>query len=345
MSASPSSSNSDKTFTIDPYDNLSITTYKIRITTGVKDNVGHTLSSQYEQTNGFVTCSDNVAFAIGGRNGLIFTSPNGTTCWVSRISGTTEHLDGGVWYLNNLFIALGNNGTILTSSDGVTWISRTSGTANRLWAATYGSSKFVVVGDSGTVLTSPNGTTWTSRSSGASFQLMDVIFVSTFVTVGGYVGNLIYTSPDGVNWTSRSVQNGQLKAIAYGNGFFVAGGGGTGDTLWISSDGGSNWSSKSIDTDGSTVQALTFVNGFFLGVVAEKKVITSFDNGTTWSTSSANTLNQSFMDVVYGNGIFLGIGHSGLGTSSDNGTTWNSLSSEKSIDGITIEGLKGAYKE
>jgi len=54
MSSSPSSSNSDKTFTVDPSDNLSYnSTYKIRLTTGVKDTVGNTLSSQYQQGNGF----------------------------------------------------------------------------------------------------------------------------------------------------------------------------------------------------------------------------------------------------------------------------------------------------
>jgi len=56
MSSSPSSSNSDKTFTVDPAGNLSnSTTYKIRVTTGVKDSSGNTLSSQYETSSGFTT--------------------------------------------------------------------------------------------------------------------------------------------------------------------------------------------------------------------------------------------------------------------------------------------------
>jgi len=54
MFSSPSSSNSDKTFTVDPSDNLSYsTTYKIRVTTGVKDKVGYSLGSQYETSSGF----------------------------------------------------------------------------------------------------------------------------------------------------------------------------------------------------------------------------------------------------------------------------------------------------
>jgi len=56
MSSSPSSSNSYRTFTVDPSNNLSHSTnYKIRVTTGVKDTAGNSLSSQYEISNGFTT--------------------------------------------------------------------------------------------------------------------------------------------------------------------------------------------------------------------------------------------------------------------------------------------------
>ena len=58
MSSSPSSSNSYRTFTVDPSNNLSHSTnYKIRVTTGVKDTAGNSLSSQYEISNGFTTAS------------------------------------------------------------------------------------------------------------------------------------------------------------------------------------------------------------------------------------------------------------------------------------------------
>ena len=58
MASSPSSSNSDKTFTVDPSDNLSYSTnYKIRVTTGVKDAAGNAMSSQYETGSAFTTSS------------------------------------------------------------------------------------------------------------------------------------------------------------------------------------------------------------------------------------------------------------------------------------------------
>ena len=58
MSSSPISSNSYMTFTVDPSNNLSEgTNYKIRVTTGVKDTAGNSLSNQYEISDGFTTAS------------------------------------------------------------------------------------------------------------------------------------------------------------------------------------------------------------------------------------------------------------------------------------------------
>ncbi len=60
MSSEPVSSNSNKTFTLDPYDNLTrLTTYLTRVTTGVKDTAGNAMSSQYETSSGVTT--DNIS--------------------------------------------------------------------------------------------------------------------------------------------------------------------------------------------------------------------------------------------------------------------------------------------
>jgi photosystem II stability/assembly factor-like uncharacterized protein len=54
-----------------------------------------------------------------------------------------------------MFVAVGSNGTILTSTDGTTWIQQTLGTTNGLSDVTYGNGMFVAVGSNGTILTSP----------------------------------------------------------------------------------------------------------------------------------------------------------------------------------------------
>ena len=116
MSSSPSVSNLYKTFTVSPSSSLSYsTTYKIRVTTGVKDSSGNSLSSQYETSSGFKSSG---MYVVVGQSGTILTSTDGTT-WSSQTSGTTQNLNG-VSYGNNFIVTEGYNGTILTSSDGTT---------------------------------------------------------------------------------------------------------------------------------------------------------------------------------------------------------------------------------
>ena len=45
-----------------------------------------------------------------------------------------------------LFVAVGYEGVILTSPDGTTWTSSTSGSSENLWNSYYGNSTFVTVG-------------------------------------------------------------------------------------------------------------------------------------------------------------------------------------------------------
>ena len=74
------------------------------------------------------------------------------------------------------FVAVGNSGTLLTSSDGITWTSRTSGTTKSLNGITYANNSFMTVGESGTILTSSDGTTWTSRTSGTTNNVWGVTY-------------------------------------------------------------------------------------------------------------------------------------------------------------------------
>jgi hypothetical protein len=80
MSSEPVSSNSNKTFTLDPYDNLTrLTTYLTRVTTGVKDTAGNAMGSQYEETSsGFTTDNSSITFSNSGPTSG-GTYSNGTT--------------------------------------------------------------------------------------------------------------------------------------------------------------------------------------------------------------------------------------------------------------------------
>jgi len=67
MSSAPASSNSNKTFTLDPYGYLTVsTTYLTRVTTGVKDTAGNAMSSQYETSSGFTTDNSSITVSNSG---------------------------------------------------------------------------------------------------------------------------------------------------------------------------------------------------------------------------------------------------------------------------------------
>ena len=89
----------------------------------------------------------------------------------------------GVTYENNIFMTVGANGQILTSPDGTTWTSRTSGTSTDLSGITfandhppYSNSSFVVVGLGGTILTSLAQSYVVERTSGTTKNLQGVAY-------------------------------------------------------------------------------------------------------------------------------------------------------------------------
>jgi hypothetical protein len=123
-------------------------------------------------------------------------------------------------------------GFIATSPDAAHW-SILPYTSNYLSGITYGAGQFVAVGREGSILTSSDGTTWTAQSApqldtGETPYLISVVYAGNqFVATGNYVGinpstGFILTSPDGKTWTMQPT-----GANLYGITFGVIGGVGT----------------------------------------------------------------------------------------------------------------------
>jgi hypothetical protein len=324
MSSSPTESNDNKTFTVTPSSSLSYTTtYKIRVTTGVKDLAPNTLSSQYETGTGF-TSEAIPSYVSVGQSGTILTSGDGTT-WSSRTSSTPNILNE-VTYGNSTFVLVGTTGTIITSSDGISWTSRTSGTSRSLEGITYGNSTFVVVG-SETILTSSDATTWTSRTSGTS--LSGVTYGnSTFLAVGG-TGTILTSSDNGTSWTSRtSGTSKELRGIIYANSTFVT----VGDNGTILTSGdGTSWTARtsgiaSNDPDESNeLYGVTYGNNTFVTVGDSGYILTS-SNGTSWTSRTSGT-SKELRGIIYANSTFVTVGDNGTILTSSDGITWTSRTS------------------
>jgi HYDIN/CFA65/VesB-like, Ig-like domain len=105
----------------------------------------------------------NKLWTVVGDYGIswFYDSTTGSN-WVSSLPTSQQTLHA-VTYGNGSFVAVGDGGTIVTSSDGITWTPRTSGSTNDLLAVAYGNSAFVAVGTKGTILVSGAGVAGSSN--------------------------------------------------------------------------------------------------------------------------------------------------------------------------------------
>lgn len=192
------------------------------ITSGDTSNWTQQNSNTSNNLNGFGCGLSNCV--IVGNSGTILYSTTLTNLgsWTVASSPTGNQLNGVSYllpitggYYGGLYVAVGASGTIITSSDGITWTSRTSGTANNLNSVVCGyNSSFgcVAVGSNGTILTSPDGITWTSRTSGTTNKLNDIALYNGSYTVAGDSGTLL-TSTNSTTWTTQTTGIGATTAI------------------------------------------------------------------------------------------------------------------------------------
>lgn len=105
--------------------------------------------------------------------------------WSVASSGIDQNLRG-VTYGKGLFVAVGDKGTILTSSDGKAWSKQNTDFGQDLWGVTYSRAfdGFIAVGAWGTVLYSSDGKTWLRKKVNGADWLYGVVGDSRLVAVG-----------------------------------------------------------------------------------------------------------------------------------------------------------------
>ena len=258
---------------------------------------------------------------------------------------------GGVWggglfgvtYGNGQFVAVGYGGTVLTSTNAVTWTSRFPESDGNIYDVAYGNGKFVAVGggdfltpyvappygwDSTTVLASADGTTWTETAYIRGFRLWRLVFANElFVGFGSTDsdGPVIVTSPDGVTWTERwrgkeIASWDSAVTVAVGNGTIVVNAPTRDECApqsFLVSTNSLSWVEAQTGLSNGCIQSLhlSYGLGKFVGVVlaqtssgvADNKVLISGD-GFTREIISENwdRFDESrYVDALgFGNGSF-----------------------------------------
>ncbi len=156
---------------------------------------------------------------VCGNNTFVAVGANGLVktsgdglIWTNGVSGTDRPLFGVAWD-GSRFLAVGGNGVILASPDGMMWKDVPSGTRYSLRHIVGGQGRTIIVGEKGTVLFSADGTGWKAAESGTAAGLNSAAFNGkVFAAVGD--DSTILTSSDGINWApSKAVIQNNTRPL------------------------------------------------------------------------------------------------------------------------------------
>lgn len=249
---------------------------------------------------------------------------------------TASHLRD-VAYGNNRFVAVGERGTVLLSSDAFTWQEHIEPT-NNFDRIAFGRGLFAATGSAG-ISTSSDGINW---------RRAEVPGVNNLVYAGGLfigVGNgFIVSSPDGVTWVITATEappisysDTYLNGITHGNGLFVA----TGSQfpsdpeshapplpVVLTSTNGSNWTSRKAGPLAYPGRVV-FGNNTFVTLGATGRIWYSSD-AENWVEAETGTGWNNYYDIEFGNGVFVAVGvpmERRIRTSPD-GRVWSSQNTD-----------------
>lgn len=145
-----------------------------------------------------------------GENGAILRCTPATSLgsWATSTPAAAYAGDfNGIAFGAGVFVAVGENGEIQTSPDGITFTHRTAagGFTGLFTDVTYAGAQFVAVGANGEVQTSPNGITWTRRTLtdaiADAFGCVITYAFNQYVLCGKSTGQA-RISVDGITWDS-----------------------------------------------------------------------------------------------------------------------------------------------
>jgi len=283
------------------------------------------------------------AFHIAGRTGLMEEGRYGTNgapfVWVRGDESARQWL-WDVANPTNLYVAVGDRATILTSGNGVDWrleVPPDSATNSIFFGVGGTSNLLVAVGDKGSLIVSPNvvtnvigtngvitnfstfGVLWYAVGPTTTNDLQGIAATTNLFVVTGDKG-CILTSPDGSNWTLRvSPTNRFLSSVTPWPGGWVA----TGDDgAIVTSADGMTWSLVLPPTT-NWLYRVRYLGEKLITVGQNGAILTS-SNGANWTKQTSGTT-KWLNDVVLVEDTWYVVGNSGTVLTSTNAVNWASV--------------------
>jgi len=226
-----------------------------------------------------------------------------TITWTSRTTGFTQEVLGFA-YGNNIWVGVSNNSVYGTSTDGITWSSALNHGFGSMTGLVFANGLFLACGGGGVIIASTNGTTWTSRTTGTTNALKDITYGNNvYMAVGNTATILIST--DSITWTSRTPGGStHLQACAAGNGLFIAAG--DSGSLRTSTDT-ITWDSRSTGFGSQQILCAAYANGIYIaGSGSSSTALAVSTNGVTWTNPTLPSISTSYVrDINYAKGKFV----------------------------------------
>jgi hypothetical protein len=259
-------------------------------------------------SNGFVAVG-YTGLALEYHPAVVMTSTTGTS-WTELASSTSENALKGITYGNGLYVAVGDFGSIVVSTNAVNWteilpdrrcdIIAIACNTNRCIAASLQAWYSWNFPDF-RMLVSTNGIGWTVSKTIYDLPTITDLACSPTEFVG-ISGPNIYTTTDGYHWQINNTFTNSFYGVRYANGRYIAVGNNGG--IYASLDG-TNWSNHSVAT-ACNFNGVAYGNGLY--AAAGSVAATSLD-GITWTVCPSSPP-ATVTRIVYGRGVFVGIAYS-----------------------------------
>ncbi len=290
-----------------------------------------TFSVQVSNSFGFATGKESYILPPGS-----LTEPLDHWEWIIPLpQGNDLH---SVAFGNGQFVAVGDNGTVISSTDGSGWTPGPSAGQGQLISLTHGDGQFIAIGtDSHPAL--PGGETFFIQSSDGLHWERNVLFTPGvltaiafgnhhFVTVG-YAGT-IASSSEGIHWRVQTKSpKSELLSVTFQNGLFVAVGRTDQDSshcLMLTSSDGEQWTESFTNMPGLLFKVVSG-NGQFLaaGHNGNSQFLLHSLDGINWTLAPPSV--SDLRQLYFANGVFLAVSfHTDDGPraiyTSDDGVNW-----------------------
>jgi photosystem II stability/assembly factor-like uncharacterized protein len=247
--------------------------------------------------------ADPLTGYFGYGAGFVVKTADGGASWTQISSGSGESLNDMDRFADGTLIAVGDNGTILTSPGTTPWIRRAPVTISNLRAVQVIGPQDVVAVDetSRVIMSADGGATWTAAAATPPGLEAEDLFFTTpldgWVAGFGFSGGAVHHTTDGgATWIPVPDFSGAYVAIDFaGSNGWAANVGGR---FYRTTDGGVTWTQGDLPGSPLQIQDMDFFDentGYAVGWWGD--AFRSDDGGATWQVLPTPNGNDQLTDI------------------------------------------------